>query len=113
MQLKEDTESLWAFQFKARLLRYLSRGERQRYQQDNAELLLVLRETPDVTLARISPTSRPCLTRISAHVSAHISPIPGPYLAHISKVTLAQYEAERAKLLPNGRLTLQELRCDT
>ena len=53
----------------ARLLRYLSRGERQRYQQDNAELLLALRETPNVTLAK--------------------------------------YECEREKLLPNGRPTLE------
>ena len=30
-QLREDTNALWAFQFKARLLRYLSRGEKATY----------------------------------------------------------------------------------
>ena len=71
-QLKTNTERLWAFRFKARLLRYLSRGERQRYQSNNAQLLLALRETPGATLA--------------------------------------EYESGRDKLLPNGRLTREELR---
>ncbi|KAL1523875.1 hypothetical protein AB1Y20_018794 [Prymnesium parvum] len=70
-QLQRDTAELWAFQFKAMLLRYLSRGERHKYQQENAELLHALRETPSTTLA--------------------------------------QYEAQREKLLPNGRLSIPEL----
>ena len=36
-QLKLDTEKLWSFEFKANLLRYIARGEQQRYQQDRPE----------------------------------------------------------------------------
>ena len=70
-QLREDTAALWAFQFKSQLLRYLSRGEQQRYRQDSAALLQALRE---------------------------------------SGATLAQYETDRERLLPNGRLSAEELR---
>lgn len=71
-QLRRDTEKFWAFQFKARLLRYLASGEQQRYKQDNAKLMADLRSRSDAKLS--------------------------------------DYEMSREKLLPNGQLTLEELR---
>ena len=51
LQLSLNTERLWAFQFRTRLLRYLSLGEQQRYKEDSAQLSAMMRQRQDATLA--------------------------------------------------------------